>query len=186
VTAFTRATHKERKSPVAAMLWSIAFPGFGQIYNGEFVRGVLFMISETLINVLAKLNLSIYYSFHGEFEKAHETIDYQWGLFYPSLFCYSIWHAYNRARSINAQLDGQELRNNKLTGFFFGLMLGMNLGLYWHFDSLGSYYPAFKIIDVPVFSGLIHGLILASIAHLIETLVAHRSARKRRRGRNVS
>ncbi|CDG35354.1 hypothetical protein CTHBC1_0691 [Acetivibrio thermocellus BC1] len=35
---------------IEKMMWSIAFPGLGQLLNGQIVKGIFFMILELLIN----------------------------------------------------------------------------------------------------------------------------------------
>ena len=92
------------KSPLAAALWSVAFPGLGQIYNRDYIVGFAVLVGELIINIMAKLNLAIFYAFTGNFQLSVQVIDYQWGLFYPSLYAYSIWSAYNRAKEINHEL----------------------------------------------------------------------------------
>ncbi|MDQ0897478.1 hypothetical protein QFZ80_001306 [Paenibacillus sp. V4I7] len=64
-------------------LWSIALPGFGQLLNGRFLKGLLLVGLEFLINSQSNLNEVIISSFHGEFEKAIIQTDYQWLMFYP-------------------------------------------------------------------------------------------------------
>lgn len=88
------------KSPVAAMLWSFALPGFGQLYNRDYIIGLLLVVWEIIINLYSNLNLALMHSFHWDFEQAHDIINYEWGLFYPSVFAFSLWHAYNKAKAI--------------------------------------------------------------------------------------
>nr|WP_144036446.1 hypothetical protein [Sporomusa acidovorans] len=58
------------------------------------------MILETVINYMAKLNLCIYYVFNGDFEQALKNIDFQWILFYPAIWSFSMWQAYDYAVAI--------------------------------------------------------------------------------------
>ena len=57
------------KNKVEKLLWSIALPGFGQILNGKYLKGVLLIALEILVNVQANFNLAIIYSFHGEIKQ---------------------------------------------------------------------------------------------------------------------
>ncbi|WP_082234579.1 hypothetical protein [Halobacillus massiliensis] len=80
-----------------ALLWSIALPGFGQILNGKIVKGTVFLLLEIIVNVQSNFNLTIMYSFLGEINTAIETPDYQWLMFYPCLYMFTMWDAYRDA-----------------------------------------------------------------------------------------
>jgi TM2 domain-containing membrane protein YozV len=82
------------QSPVMAIIWSIAFPGFGQIYNQQFLKAILFMVLEFTINLFGHLNQSIIYSFWGEIERSQAVLDYDWILFYPCAYVIPMWDAY--------------------------------------------------------------------------------------------
>ncbi|GIN38058.1 hypothetical protein [Heyndrickxia oleronia] len=86
-----------RQKPTEALLWSIAFPGFGQIINGKYVKGLVFLILEVLINVKAHFNAIIVLSFHGEIEKSIALTNYDWLMFYPCLYFFSMWDAFKDA-----------------------------------------------------------------------------------------
>lgn len=47
-------------NPKEKLLWSIAFPGFGQLLNGKYVKGIIFISLEFIINVQSKFNQIIY------------------------------------------------------------------------------------------------------------------------------
>lgn len=79
------------------LLWSIALPGFGQILNGRFLKGLLFIMLEFLINAQSNLNVVILLSFHGEIEQAIQQTNYQWLMFYPCLYFFAMWDAYKDA-----------------------------------------------------------------------------------------
>lgn len=81
--------------PVLAALWSAAIPGFGQMYNRQFAKGVLFIFMEFLINNYSHLNMAILYSWLFQIEKAQQVIDYQWLLFYPCFYIFAIYDAYH-------------------------------------------------------------------------------------------
>ncbi|MEY2192083.1 hypothetical protein AB7942_05020 [Neobacillus sp. BF23-41] len=67
------------------LFWCIAFPGFGQLLNGKYLKGITFISLEFVINVKSHFNEVILYSFNGEIKKAIDYTDYQWIMFYPSL-----------------------------------------------------------------------------------------------------
>lgn len=78
-------------------MWSIALPGFGQFLNGKFMKGIVLIFLEFLINVKANINTVIVHSFHGEIAKANMEADYQWIMFYPCVYMFAIWDAYKDA-----------------------------------------------------------------------------------------
>ena len=163
-----RLNNPEYKAPVPALLWSMTFPGFGQIYNKQYILGSLFIILEFIINNFACLNFAIMESFHGEFQKAHDLLNYQWGIYYPSIWCFSMWQAYNRALTINSYLEGKIYRECKLIGALFGVTFGMNMGIYIHFQFKQS---ILRFLESPVFSGLILGILCGIIGHQVETAI---------------
>lgn len=78
-------------------LWSIAFPGFGQLLNAHFLKGVLFIALEFIINCNSHLNTAIVFSFHGATREAMLSTDSQWLMFYPCIYMYAVWDAYRYA-----------------------------------------------------------------------------------------
>lgn len=84
----------KKKNPLEKLYWSIAFPGFGQLLNGQLFKGTLLILLEILINVQSNFNEIIVLSFHGEIQSAIQQADYQWLMFYPCLYFFSIWDAY--------------------------------------------------------------------------------------------
>jgi hypothetical protein len=87
--------NKNRK--VDVLLWSIALPGFGQLLNRKFLKAVLFIGLEFLVNVKSKLNMIIIYSFHWDIPKATTQTNYQWLMFYPCVYMFAMWDAYRDA-----------------------------------------------------------------------------------------
>jgi hypothetical protein len=86
---------KEKK--LEQIFWSIALPGFAQLLNGKYVKGILFIVLEFLINIQGNFNKVIILSFQGEISQAIEQADYQWLMFYPCLYMFAIWDAYRDA-----------------------------------------------------------------------------------------
>ncbi|WP_163182770.1 hypothetical protein [Neobacillus sedimentimangrovi] len=85
------AKHKE------VLFWSIAFPGFGQLLNGKLVKGIILIFLEFIVNVQAHFNEIIILSFQGKIEKAIQTANYQWLMFYPCLYFFAMWDAFQDA-----------------------------------------------------------------------------------------
>lgn len=85
------------KSTFEKLMWSIALPGFGQYLNGQYFKGTVLLVLEFLINVQANFNQVILLSFHGEIVDAIKYADYQWLMFYPCLYFFSIWDSVKNA-----------------------------------------------------------------------------------------
>ncbi|MEW9672409.1 hypothetical protein [Ammoniphilus sp. 3BR4] len=83
--------------PIEVLLWSIAFPGFGQFLNRKFLKGLVLLMLEFLINTYSNLNTVIILSFQGEILTAIEEANYQWLLFYPCVYLFGMWDAYRDA-----------------------------------------------------------------------------------------
>lgn len=171
-------TTRQYRSPYAAMLWSVVLPGFGQFYNRDYIMGFTLLILEFVINVKAKLNLALIFSFDGNLPGSKPPIDYSWGLFYPSLYGFAIWHAYNTAKTNNQILEGNVENRTYLSGFFLGIVLGMDFGLFWH-D--GPILKNFSFFDAPVFNGIFFGLVMGLIGQLLENNVYRKNKRKKMR-----
>ncbi|MGD6875502.1 hypothetical protein [Bacillus infantis] len=88
-----------------AIFWSIALPGFSQLLTGHYVKGVLFVALEVLINVFSNFNLAIMHSFLWEIDKAAAVLDYQWLMFYPCLYMFAMWDAYKEAMPAQEELS---------------------------------------------------------------------------------
>ncbi|TFJ90651.1 MULTISPECIES: hypothetical protein [Lentibacillus] len=82
---------------VEVLLWSIALPGFGQLLNKMYIKGLVLILLEFLINVLGNFNEVIILSFQGNVEMAVEQANYQWLMFYPCLYFFAMWDAYKDA-----------------------------------------------------------------------------------------
>lgn len=82
---------------IERLLWSIAFPGFGQFLNGKVMKGFAFVFLEFLVNVQSNFNEIIILSFHGNIQTAIQQTNYQWLMFYPCLYFFAMWDAYRDA-----------------------------------------------------------------------------------------
>ncbi|MEN6326055.1 MAG: hypothetical protein ABFD18_07615 [Syntrophomonas sp.] len=119
------------RSPWMALLWSLTIPGFGQLYNGDYLIGLALVLLEFIINVKSNLNLTILYSFRGQYLQATQIADFQWLLFYPCVYSFSLWQAYNKAKEIN-YISGKDKAVNLKTygnGIFIGSAMGGTLGV---------------------------------------------------------
>ncbi|NPV93329.1 MAG: hypothetical protein HPY50_21425 [Firmicutes bacterium] len=150
---------KKCQSPWVALLWSLAIPGFGQLYNRDYLIGLVLVALEIVINVNANLNLAILYSFRGRIAEVYQVANFQWLLFYPCVYTFSLWQAYNKALAIR---QGSDETAPRLSGIFLGLAMG---------GTLGVIYSSFI---GPVFTGIAGGMVGAVIGFSFEYLVSTR------------
>lgn len=95
----------KKTQKLEAVLWSIALPGFGQLLNGQLLKGIIFILLEFMINVMSSFNQAIMFSFLGKITEAGRTIDYQWLMFYPCVYMYAMYDAYKFAEGENPRLS---------------------------------------------------------------------------------
>ncbi|SET18261.1 hypothetical protein SAMN05216389_106204 [Oceanobacillus limi] len=81
-----------------AALFSLLMPGFGQIYNNQFVKGIIFVFIEHFDNILGKINQAIHLDFNGEHQAALDITVYDFMLFYPGFYVYAVWDAWYYAK----------------------------------------------------------------------------------------
>lgn len=94
-------TQLHLRNPFVVMFWSAMFPGFGHLLLSKYLRGFLLFIWEIYINVKAHINLSILYSFLGDFDMAKEVLDTKWTLLYIPTFLFAIWDSYRTTVDLN-------------------------------------------------------------------------------------
>src|SRR5699024_7379817 len=135
------------KDAVEKLLWSIALPGFGQLLNGKYIKGIVLISLELLVNVQGNLNEIILLSFHGEVEEAIQQADYQWLMFYPCLYFFAMWDAFKNAGGAKSRFA--------FLPFVFAA----------YFMTIGTSYSAILSLFV-VWLGLIWLLILCTILGL--------------------
>ncbi|MDF2684800.1 MAG: hypothetical protein K0R47_5990 [Brevibacillus sp.] len=92
--SFQKAETSKKSKRVEVVLWSVALPGFGQILNRKYIKGILFIGLEFLINLKSNFNTIILHSFKGQIDQAISQTDYKWLMFYPCLYLFSLWDAY--------------------------------------------------------------------------------------------
>ncbi|WP_336774320.1 hypothetical protein [Paenibacillus sp. MMO-58] len=138
-----------KASRTEALLWSVALPGFGQLLNGKYIKGILLITLEFLINLKSDLNWVIITSFHGDIPTIDQT-KMEWLMFYPCVYMFGIWDAYKDA--------GEELKPNASLPFSFGAFIG-TIGVVFSKDFLGAVWLGLLGIG----AGVIFGIGLRSI-----------------------
>lgn len=113
------------------------------------------LVLEFGINNFANLNYFILQSFN--LTPVNVTItNLQWMMFYPGIWSYAMWQAYNKACEINCRIDGISIIPTRFTGLFVGLSVFMQFGIIW------------PVIYSQVITGLITGVLGALIGHFCE------------------
>lgn len=90
-----------RTNPWVAAGWSALLPGFGHIYNRKAFKGFIILGWAVAIVYFSRINDAIIATFTGQFTKVDEIIDYQWLLFFPSIYLFSMWDSYNDSVEVN-------------------------------------------------------------------------------------
>lgn len=142
------------------LMWSIALPGFGQFLNGKIIKGIVLVALEFLINVKANFNKIILLSFNGKINTAVLETDFQWLMFYPCLYFFSMWDA---VKDAGGGKDPFSFLPYVFAAFF------VTVGV--------IFSPNFKVFDIflgPVWlpmlfviPGVIIGLILKKVMNII-------------------
>ncbi len=115
-----------RTNPWSAAWWSAAFPGCGHLHLGALLKGLIFISGEMIINTKARINLAIYYTFIGNFEKADYVFNGFWGLFYIAVWVFAIYDAYTLAIEINQLCDLEENQDKRYFRKFTISAMGVN------------------------------------------------------------
>lgn len=131
---------------IEVLLWSIALPGFGQILNGKFLKGLLLIVLEFLINLQSNLNEVIIASFHGDITQAITYSNYQWLMFYPCIYMFGIWDAYKDSSGVISPYDA--------IPFVFGAYFG-TIGVIYSNHLLGGVWLGIIGIFVGVGIGML-------------------------------
>lgn len=123
------------RSPWAAALWPAALPGLGQLYNRDYLVGLLLIALECVVNLKSRLNLVIFYTLNGQFAQSLAVTDLQWLLFYPCLYTFAIWQAHQFALEHNQRLEARGLtrptRLTRFSGALLGAAASGTLGVIW-------------------------------------------------------
>lgn len=155
------------KNPWLAVCWSISFPGFGHYYNGNYIFGMLLMIWEIIINGSAKINLCIFYTLIGDFQKAKEVINLNTFLIYGGVYIFCMWDSYRRAIEINKQYllaykNDENITSFKMTGMEVNFLEKKDpwLSALWTLITPGAYVIYLQKLPETIFAILWMGLVI--------------------------
>jgi hypothetical protein len=141
---------------IERLLWSIALPGFGQLLNRKYIKGIVFILLEFLINVQSHFNEAIRLSFLGRIQEAVEVINYQWLMFYPCLYFFAMWDAYKDA-------GGGKSPYSFLPFVFCAYFVTVGLMYSTHLTIFGILFGPIWLPMLFVIPGIIVGLIIKAI-----------------------
>lgn len=105
------------RSPYVVAWWSAAFPGSGHILLSKYIKGLLLFLGEILINMNARVNTAMVYSFSGRFQMAKEALDIRWMLLYIPVYLFAIWDSYRTTVDLNKIYLLAEHENAKINKF---------------------------------------------------------------------
>jgi hypothetical protein len=84
----------DRRNPALAAFWSVVMTGLGHMYSNRMLKAIVLMAWYLAIILKSGLSLAFYHTVLGQYELAHKAVDYQWLLFWPSIFVFGIVDAY--------------------------------------------------------------------------------------------
>jgi hypothetical protein len=148
----------DRRRMQEMLLWSIALPGFAQLLNRKYLKGLVLLVLEFLINIGSNFNEVIVLSFQGDIKAAIGHADYQWLMFYPCIYMFALWDAYRDAGG--AQIPYAFLP------FVFPVYT-MTVGLIYSatFNISGIYFGPVFLPMITLWIGVFIGLGLMKILH---------------------
>jgi TM2 domain-containing membrane protein YozV len=85
----------QRRVPYLAALWSAIIPGFGQLYLDRGLKALCMMAWYLTVIFQSNLSMAALHILRGEMAQATAVIDFQWFLFWPSIFMFGIVDAYH-------------------------------------------------------------------------------------------
>ncbi|XQY93730.1 hypothetical protein ACNRWW_10145 [Metabacillus sp. HB246100] len=110
------------RNPYIVAWWSAAFPGFGHLLLAKYIRGFVLFIWEVLVNIKAKVNLAMLYSFQGEMDMAKDILDTRWLLIYIPVYIFGIWDSYRTTIDLNKVYILAEREDHPFCSFSIGAL----------------------------------------------------------------
>jgi hypothetical protein len=99
----TNLTQLHLRNPWIVAIWSLLFPGLGHLLLAKYLRGYILFIWEIVINLMAHVNLAIFYSLTGRIELAKATVDKRWALLYIPTYIFAVWDSFRTTVDLNHQ-----------------------------------------------------------------------------------
>lgn len=115
------------RNPWNAVWWSVALPGFGHLFLGQHVKGMILMSWEILVNHQAHLNTAIYLTLLGEYDKAREVLNYNWLIIYPLFYLFSMFDSYRTSVELNKLTDRERVQPKRTFQMVSTTALGITM-----------------------------------------------------------
>ncbi|HEY3367489.1 MAG TPA: hypothetical protein VGK74_20730 [Symbiobacteriaceae bacterium] len=90
-----------KRNPWMSVFLASFLGGAGHFYNFKMVKAIMLMGWHLLIWLNAGLDEAVVAMVRGDWLAAHQAIDYQWLLFFPSIHIFNIWNAYSDTVEMN-------------------------------------------------------------------------------------
>ncbi|MGE5674778.1 MAG: hypothetical protein ACM3XM_13055 [Mycobacterium leprae] len=81
--------------PLMAAFWSLGSVGLGQLYCSKTLKAVVLTAWYLVILFKSGFSLAVYYTAVGRFDLVGQVVDYQWLLFWPSIYIFGICDSYD-------------------------------------------------------------------------------------------
>lgn len=99
-----------KRIPWLAAVWSTITPGLGQLYSGHTIAGTFILAWWIFVTYKAHTIGAWFHSAIGDFGSATAMADWQWFLFLPSMYAFSIYQAYTAVIENNVLYDIEQTR----------------------------------------------------------------------------
>jgi TM2 domain-containing membrane protein YozV len=83
-----------RRNPVMAAFWSATITGFGQFYNDRGLKSLIMMGWYLAVVLKSGLSTAAFYTVTGRLDEVLAVLDFQWLLFWPSIWVFGVVEAY--------------------------------------------------------------------------------------------
>lgn len=113
-------SHLHLRSPFIVAFFSFSYPGFGHLMQHRYLAAIILILWELFINNMANINLGIYYSLIGEFDKATEVLEERWLMIYVGIYMLGIWDSYRSTIDMNKQYILADREDSPLTPLAIG------------------------------------------------------------------
>jgi hypothetical protein len=108
------------RNPFVVAFFSFSYPGFGHLLLNRYLSAFILILWELFINNMAHVNLGIFYTMLGDFEKAKEVLEERWLMIYVGIYMLGIWDSYRTAIDMNKQYILADREDAPLTPIKFG------------------------------------------------------------------
>jgi TM2 domain-containing membrane protein YozV len=108
------------RNPYIVAWWSAAFPGFGHLLLGKYMRGFVLFIWEVIVNLQSDINAAMVDSFRGHIELAKQDLHPRWMLMYIPVYLFAIWDSYRTTIDMNNVYLLAERENAPFNSFSMG------------------------------------------------------------------